>query len=75
LDLIHRSSRARYPLSPACFFRLDSLYISRIFKLKNRPYLGFHALFKICMYYTSVGCQGVERLGNQGMRSLLCITW
>jgi hypothetical protein len=30
LDLIRRSSRARYPLSPASFFRIDSVYISCI---------------------------------------------
>jgi hypothetical protein len=30
LDLIHRSSRARYLLSSASFFRIDSVHISYI---------------------------------------------
>ena len=48
-DLIHRSSRARYPRSPPSFFRIDSVYISRIFQLKNRHYLGFCAIINICI--------------------------
>ena len=54
LDLIRRSSRARYPHSPPCFFRIDSVYISRIFEPKNRHHLGFHCIPQY-MYYTTVG--------------------
>jgi hypothetical protein len=76
LDLIRRSSRARYPLSPASFFRIDSVYSSRIGEPKNHHYLGFfsrimHFLKCVC----NIQCQGAERLANQGMCSLLCITW
>ena len=60
LDLIRRSSRARYPRSPPCFFRIDSVYISRIFEPKNRHHLGFHCIPQY-MYYTTVGSfQGVK---------------
>ena len=65
LDLIRRSSRARYPRSPPCFFRIDSVYISRIFEPKNRHHLGFHCIPQY-MYYTTVGSfQGVKMLANQ----------
>jgi hypothetical protein len=81
LDLIRRSSRARYPLT---LLVASVQYILVVFFYrKNRHYLGFHALFNICMYYTTVVCQGVEKLASQGnlsgscdiIRSLLCIKW
>ena len=49
-DLIRRSSRARYHLSLLVFFHIDSIYISRIFQLKNRHYLGFHAILIFILY-------------------------
>ena len=60
LDLIRRSSRARYTRSPPCFFRIDSVHISRIFEPKNRHHLGFHCIPQY-MYYTTVGSfEGVK---------------
>ena len=54
LDLIRRSSRTRYTRSPPCFFRIDSVHISRIFEPKNRHHLGFHCIPQY-IYYTTVG--------------------
>ena len=54
LDLIRRSSRARYTRSPPCFFRIDLVYISQIFEPKNHHHLGFHCIPQY-MYYTTVG--------------------
>ena len=54
LDLIRRSSRARYTRSPPCFSRIDSVHISRIFEPKNRHHLGFHCIPQY-MYYTTIG--------------------
>ena len=65
------------------FFRIDSVYNSRIFQPKNHHYLGFHSINQY-LYYTTIGwCQGVEKLANLGNRSacsyvmcsLLCIKW
>ena len=80
LDLIRRSSRARYTRSPPCFSRIDSVHISRIFEPKNRHHLGFHCIPQY-MYYTTVGWfQGVKKLANlcacsYVMGSLLWIKW
>ena len=49
-NLIRRSSRARYHRSLLVFFPIDSVYISRIFQLKNRHYLGFHTILIFILY-------------------------
>jgi hypothetical protein len=40
-DLIHRSSRARYTLSPISFLRIDLIYFMCIFVVVVTSLLGF----------------------------------